>query len=46
MVKDIFLHNGGQRNTSHVQTAQDIFQFIERTSPKLSCVKIWQHLAH
>ena len=29
--------------TSHVQIAQDIFSFIERPQPKLSCVKgtIW-----
>ena len=32
--------------TSHVQIAQDIFQFTERLLLKLPCVKIWQHFAH
>ena len=38
--------NVTRSRTSHVQIAQDIFSFIERPQPKLSCVKIWQHFAH
>ena len=46
MVKDVFLHNGGQRNTflyvAHSKCSR-YFYFIERSRPKLSYVKIWQH---
>ena len=33
--------NVTRSRTSHVQTAQDFFLFIERPRPKLPCVKIW-----
>ena len=33
--------NVTRSRTSHVQTAQDIFWFVESPRPKLPCVKIW-----
>ena len=44
MVKDAFLHNDGQRNACvRICHMFKPLKFIERTSPKLSCVNIWQH---
>ena len=37
----IMAANVTRSRTSHVQTAQDIFWFVESPRPKLPCVKIW-----
>ena len=37
----IMVTNVTRSRTSHVQTAQDIFQFVKRPRPKLPSVKIW-----
>ena len=37
----IMAANVTHSRTSHVQTAQDIFWFVESPRPKLPCVKIW-----
>ena len=37
----IMLANVTRSRTSHTQTAQDVFWFVERPPPKLLSVKIW-----
>ena len=37
----IMVANLTRSRTSHVQPAQEVFQFIERPRPKLPSVKIW-----
>ena len=36
--------NVTRSRTSHIQITHDIFSFIERPQPNLSCVKIWQSM--
>ena len=46
MVKDIFLYNGGQRNTfayvSRSNWLKIFFYLLKGHRPKLFCVKLWQ----
>ena len=43
MVKDIFLHNGGQ-DTSHIQTAQNVFDLLKGPVPGYPVLKCGDNL--
>ena len=48
MVKDVFLHNGGNVTrscTSHFQTAQEVFWFVERPRPSYPVLKFGDNLS-